>query len=385
MPLVEAIFWLTFFCLLYAWVGYPALLTIITFHCRSAKPLTKDEAQDWPHVTLLISAYNEEAMLRAKLNNSLALDYPPDRLEIIVVSDASTDRTDEIASAFAGKGIRLLRQPQRMGKTAALNLAVPLATGELVIFTDADALFIPSALQRLTRYFQDPKTGFVSGNTIYAHNTQAGTIEASNLYTRLEIFTKEHESLLGSCVGADGAIFAIRRNLFQPLAPTDINDFVIPLLVIAQGYNGKLAKRAVCIEEASDDDSHAYDRQVRITNRTLRAIFHYRQLLNPFRHPWFAFCLVSHKLMKFASPFFAVGLLASTIGLYGNGTLFVLFLTGQGVFYVLALLAALCPSIRRIRLLGMIFTFCLTNVAMLKGWATYLNGRTFITWMPGRA
>lgn len=361
------------------------VIAIAAFQKRSFGVAAAGKSRNWPHITLLISAYNEEAVLHAKLENALAMDYPAERLEIMVVSDASTDNTDQIAAKFANRGIRLIRQPQRMGKTAALNLAVPQAAGELVVFTDADAMFIPSALRSLAQPFDDPKTGFVSGRTIYVHSSKTGTVEASNLYTRLEIFTKHHESKLGCCIGADGAIFAIRKKLYRRLEPTDINDFVIPLLINAQGYAGKLAQQAVCIEEASADDAQAYDRQARITNRTLRAIFKHRQLLNPFRNPCFAFCLASHKLMKFASPFFMIGLLASNAGLIGSGNSFNLLFMGQGIFYGLAGLGAILPTYRRFRLVGMVFAFCLTNAAMLKGWTTALIGRTYATWVPGRA
>ena len=371
--------------LLYAWIGYPMTISLMAPTRRCVKTPATDKSSDWPHITLLISAYNEEAVLPNKLENALALDYPTERLEVMVVSDASTDRTDEIATAFAKRGVRLLRQPLRKGKTAALNLAVPKAEGELVVFTDADALFIPSALKRLARAFDDPATGFVSGRTVYIHHTEAVTVEASNLYTKLEIFTKVRESRLGSCVGADGAIFAIRKALYQPLDTVDINDFVIPLQIITQGYKGKLIPQAVCIEEASTEDAQAFDRQVRITNRTLRAIIKCRELLNPFRYPLFAFCLVSHKLMKFASPFFLLGMLLSNLVLVGHGIWFTLSIVGQGLFYGMTIFVALFPDYRRIRLLGIAFTFCLTNAAMLKGWITFLRGRTYTTWLPGRA
>src|SRR5581483_6161428 len=184
-----------------------------------------------PSMTLVISVYNEEAVIREKLENALALDYPRDLLEILVVSDGSTDRTVAIAEEYGARGIRLLVAPERHGKTAALNLAVPGARGEIVAFTDANAMFPPTMLRTIARNFSDPDVGLVTGWTKYVAR---GGHESVGLYvySRLERATKEAESLVSSCVGADGAVLAMRRALYRDLRHDDINDFVLPLDVV---------------------------------------------------------------------------------------------------------------------------------------------------------
>lgn len=212
MEIIELIFWISLAAILYTYIGYPFVLWILSFFKRKTPNVPLLNYQ--PKVSLLISAYNEEWIIRDKVINALSLEYPKDKLEIIVVSDASEDNTDKYVREFSTNGVRVIRQEERRGKTAALNLAVPETKGEIIIFSDANSFYDKKSISKLVSHFADPNIGLVSGSTKYFSAQGDRIMESANLYTRLERVTKRLESRLGSCVGADGAIFAIRKELY---------------------------------------------------------------------------------------------------------------------------------------------------------------------------
>ena len=197
------------------------------------------------------------------------LEYPRQLLEIVVISDGSTDRTNEIVQSYADRGVQLRVFEGRIGKTACLNRVVPEANGDVIVFSDANALYEKDAVRDLAANFSDPTIGFVTGSTRYAVMPGAGEAATVGLYAALEQFTKKAESRIGSCVGADGAIFAIRKHLYPPLGEADINDLVIPLTIVRRGYRGVLEPAAFCIEPTAGDARGEFRRQVRITSRSL--------------------------------------------------------------------------------------------------------------------
>lgn len=378
------IFWVSLFAIGYAYLGYPALLWILA---RFVKPKMAERLGDieepLPSVTLLISAYNEEKVIAEKIHNALSLDYSADLLEIVVVSDGSSDRTPQIVSEFADRGVVLRHYEGRIGKTACLNRAVPLATGEIIVFTDANSDYDRNALKALVHPFQDGTVGFVTGWTRYGSGDDMTVADSLGLYSKLELVTKLLESNLGSCVGADGAIFAIRKHLYPPLKDYDINDLVIPLAINEKGYCGVLAKRAICHEKDAGGSKGEFHRQVRITNRTIRAIFNYHRLLNPIKFGFFSFQIFSHKLCKFLVPFFMLGLLVSNLFLLPEGGFFVAAAVAQITFYAFAGFAgwtggrALASRAARV-----CSSFLMVNLAILVAWLKYAQGKTYTTWNP---
>jgi cellulose synthase/poly-beta-1,6-N-acetylglucosamine synthase-like glycosyltransferase len=235
-----------------------------------------------------------------------------------------------------------------------------------------------NALQTMVRHFNDPQIGFVTGRTKYISLNGNRTIEVTSAYTTLETFIKKKESDIGSCVGADGAIFAIRKNLFKPLKPNDINDLVMPFSIIKQGYRGVADDNAFCTEEISRNPEDDFQRQVRITSRTLRAIFSNSSLLNCFRFPVFSFQLISHKMIRFLGPFFLILLLLTNIALLPSGLFYKMFLAGQCVLYALAVSGIKIKT----KLLSIPLGFITMNYAFLKGWIHYIFGKTYTTWDP---
>ena len=284
--------------LLYAFAGYPLLLWLIV-RARGERRILHGTAL--PGVSVIISAFNEAAVIRQKLENTLALEYPGDRLEIVVISDASTDATDDIVREFAPYGVRLARQDARRGKTAGLNDVVPGVSGEIVVFSDANAMYAPDALRMLVRNFADPAVGCVTGEARYTETSHTAADDGERAYWNYEIKVKRLETAVGSMVGGDGAIYAIRKRLWQRLPDNAINDFLNPLQIASLGWRTVYEPAAVCFEETAGKVGTEYRRRIRIVSRSWRAIFQAPAVLNPFRVGFFAVSVVSHKVLRWLS------------------------------------------------------------------------------------
>jgi glycosyltransferase involved in cell wall biosynthesis len=331
-------------------------------------------------LTILISVYNEDRVIEKKVRNALSLKYPENLLEIMVVSDGSNDRTNEIVSEFKDPRLVLKAFPERSGKTACLNRVVPEAKGDIILFTDANSIFPADTILKLVRNFYDANVGLVTGWTKY---TPGGAGEGTGgVYSHLEMKTKYWESIISSCVGADGALFAIRKGLYRRLHVQDINDFVIPLHVISQEKRVVLDPDVYCFEQPSKGDREEYRRQVRITNRTLRAILGNPDFLDPFFHGSFAFFLLSHKLLRFLAPFFAAGFFITN-----------LFLLETSVFYIaLILLQILFLGLGLANMSGRVkgkwADLCkfllVTWFAQFMGWVRVLRRIPDTMWIPQR-
>jgi len=379
---IASTFWLALVANSYAYVGYPAILWLMSRFVRLDERIGPGQSRQLPPVTLIISAYNEEKVIGEKIENALSLDYPRELLEIVIVSDGSTDRTGEIVLKFAHQGTVLRHYEGRIGKTACLNRALPLAKGEIIVFSDANSTYEKSALKALVHPFQRSTVGFVTGWTKYGSG-EGPAADSLGLYSRLELITKELESRLGSCIGADGAIFAIRKELYLPLKDYDINDFVIPLSINERAYRGVLQREAICFEKDAGSAKGEFQRQVRITNRTIRAIMNYRQLLNPFRFGLLSFELFSHKVCKFLVPLFMVALLVTNLILAERGGFFLMAFIAQGIFYVAASAASFVPKGSLLSpMVEAARTFVVVNAAIALAWVKYLQGETYTTWSP---
>ena len=380
---IAVTFWVSLLAISYAYIGYPAILWLASRLGGFGQKNAAGQGTQLPSVTLIVSAYNEESVIGEKIENALSLDYPRELLEIVVISDGSTDRTGEIVLKFANQGVVLRHYEGRIGKTACLNRALPLAAGGIIVFSDANSTYEKGALKALLRPFQDRTVGFVTGWTQYGSGEDMSAADSLGVYSKLELITKELESRLGSCIGADGAIFAIRKELYLPLNDYDINDFVIPLSINEQGYRGVLQREAICFEKDAGSPKGEFRRQVRITSRTIRATMNYRQLLNPFRFGLLSFELFSHKVCKFLVPVFMVAMLVTNLILAVNGTFFLMALIAQGIFYVAAGSASFVPKKSVLsRMVEAAKIFVVVNAAIALAWAKYWQGETYTTWSP---
>jgi cellulose synthase/poly-beta-1,6-N-acetylglucosamine synthase-like glycosyltransferase len=378
----ELLFWLCASLLAYVYIGYPVLVGILAkLFPQPAMSLDQVELS----VSLIISAYNEAPVIAAKIENSLALAFPAERLEVIVVSDCSDDGTDEVVRGCAGRGVRLIRQNQRLGKSAALNYAVPQAGGSILVFSDANAMYQPDAVRRLVRHFSNPKVGYVVGNArYYEKGTESSSAQSEGLYWKLETYLKRKESIFGSVVGGDGAIYAIRRELYSPLLPTDINDFLNPLQIVTRGYTGVFEPAAVCYEEAAENFGQEYRRKVRIISRSLNALRRVPEALNPLLHTRHWFLLVSQKVLRWFAPFFMILCFAASLSLWRVPFYKIAFLL-QAVFYALALVGWKWRSGSKIgKLFSLAFYFCMVNLASLVGCVKCFRGNLSGKWAPPR-
>ena len=379
--MLVAIFWAALFLIVYTYLIYPVLLWLLAAGRKMPEyaPLS-----EWPAASLIIAAHNEEAVLRAKLENALAMDYPADQLDIIVVSDASTDGTDRIAAEFAGRGVRLHRQEVRRGKTAAQNAGVRLASGHFVAFSDANSMYAPSALKRLLAPFADERIGCVCGELQYANPDGQGAGKGEGLYWRYEQFLKCRESLLSSTLGANGAIYALRRELLVELRGDIISDFVAPLHVWRRGFRIAYEPMAVATEYSSGRFGDEFRRRRRIVSRSLYGLWTEAGVLNPWAHFLFAFQMFSHKLLRWLVPVWLLVVLAVNIPLAANEC-YGLLLALQVAFYGLAALGLLLPErLGRYWLFYVPAYFTATNWGTLLGLLSFLMGRRHRVWQPAR-
>lgn len=383
---MKALFWTALFLIVYPYVGYVGILWVLAR--MKQQEYRGVVVPSMPKVTVLISAYNEETAIERKIQNALALNYPKDCLEIVVVSDGSTDSTCKIVSQYAAAGVKLRQYEGRLGKTACLNRAVPLAEGEIIVFSDANALYQPGTIGEFVRHFGDPRVGFVTGSTRYvASHTEAfeSVADSMSLYARLQHITKDLESRAGSCIGADGAIFAIRKTYYQELQQDDINDLVLPLKIMKRGGVGRLAPGAVCTEEAFGSPEAQFRRQVRIANRTIRALMKNSDLLNPFKYGVIAVQVLSGKVLKMLCPICLLVLFGANLGLVREHWFYVLAFVGQLAIYSMVWLTSMgvkLPGLSRI--VSIAHTFVVVNAAIGLGWLHYFRGNTYATWTPVR-
>lgn len=369
-------FYIMVFLVAYPYFLYPIIVVLMSKIAGAAWERGEPEKM----ISVIISVYNEESVIREKIDNSLKLLYPEELLEIIIVSDGSTDQTDQIASSYEDKRVILKAFPERKGKTACLNQVVPGAKGDIIVFTDANSMFPPEALQKFSSNFACEQIGLVTGWTKY--RKPGGTEETVGSYARLEMVIKQAESMISSCVGADGAVFAIRKNLYRPLQDNDINDFVIPLNVIAQGKRVVLDPDVYCIEEPGENESKEYRRQARITNRTLGAIGRNLHFLNPFVYGSFAFFLFSHKVVRFLVPFTFLGALVTALLLANESIFYAGFAVAQLLFIGIGV-AGICKLFSG-RLTQLCSFFLLTTFAQLVGWIRWTTGKADVMWKPIR-
>lgn len=373
------LFWLCAALILWVYAGYPLFLLLIT-RWSNGRPVRHGAIA--PPVTLIISAYNEGKIIRKKLENSLALDYPRDRLEIMVISDCSDDETDAIVKADAGRGVRLLRMRERGGKTVGLNFAVPQAGGDIVIFSDANALYHRMVVRNIVRNFADETVGCVTGESRYEVDEDAAdSTESENLYWRYELALKRMETKIGSLVGGDGAIYAIRKKLFRPMRAEDLSDFVNPLQIVAQGYRNVYEPEAISFEGGAESFDKEFRRKVRIVNRAWRGLWRVKQVLNPFRFGFYTLQVISHKLLRWLIPVFMAGAFFANIFLLKHGKFYQALLASQITFYAFAAVGWLeSPRPSLSRLFYVPYYFCLVNYASLLGIISNYRGQKFAVW-----
>lgn len=378
LPLVY-LFWGCSSLVLVAYVGYPALVWWLARWFGRPPQVPPLATEDLPNLSLLIAAYNEAAVIEGRILNALQMDYPPEKLEIVVASDGSDDATFAIVERYADRGVRLLHHPQRRGKAATLNAAVPELKGDIILLSDANTYTDRSVPRNIVRWFQDSRVGVVCGRLVLT-DPHTGN-NADSLYWQYETFLKRCEGRLGALLGSNGAIYAIRKELYQPIpADTLVDDLVIPLQArlrtdCAIVYDCD----AVAREETSPNVWSEFHRRSRIGAGGFQSIQMLWRLLNPCRG-WVAFTFLFHKILRWFCPFFMLGALVTNALLWQEplyrGLLFV-----QVGFYLLSGLAVLVPAqFRSLKPLRLTTMFTSMNLALLVGFCRWLRGNHHGVW-----
>jgi cellulose synthase/poly-beta-1,6-N-acetylglucosamine synthase-like glycosyltransferase len=377
--LALAVFWASAAALAYTWLGYPALLRMLA---RRAAP-SPAKGSRAPDVSVIIAAFNEARCIAAKLDSTLgAQRYPAERLEAIVVSDGSTDATDALVAAYADRRARLIRQEPRSGKSPALNRGVAAARGEVLVFTDANALFGPDAIARLAAPFADPEVGLVSGQGLYADAAADARVAASG-YVRYEAAIKDGESALGFLASADGAIYAIRRSLYRDLAASQVNDLLHPIQAALAGYRCRFDGDAYTVEPPSGSGAQEFRRHVRIIAQGMHLLRCWLPALIRARRWRAVWMLASHRILRWASAFFLVGALLASAALHDRAPLYGLAFVTQLAFYALAAAGLAAERLgARLGALALPYFFCTVCLAGVAGFARFVRGGAEAVWSP---
>ena len=379
VTVTERLFWVCLGVGLYPYAIYPLCVVLL----KAIRPRAVSAESITPTVTVVISAYNEAPFIEATVRNKLTQNYPQTLLDVMVASDASNDGTDEVLSQLVRQEPRLtfFRQESRGGKTVALNAMVQRARGDIIVFSDANSMYDANTVRSLVAPFADHTVGYATGRMLYVDAQGSLVGDGCSAYMRYENRLRACESAIGSVVGVDGGVDAIRRSLYVPMRADQLPDFVLPLAIVEQGHRVVFVPQAVLKEEALADESAEYRMRIRVALRALWALWDKRALLNPLRFPLFSWQLVSHKLLRYLSvlPLSLAAVLNWL--LLSSGWVYVVLAGGQGCVLVLGLLARRGP-LRKVALARFCYYFLLLNCASAVALVRFLRGKKQVVWQP---
>ena len=379
--LLEIIFWACVLTLCYSYIGYPFVLTVINKVFYTLGPTSEEMVWNMPAVSIIIAAYNEEKVIGKKIENCLGLDYPAGLLDVWIASDGSSDKTNDIVKAYAGKDkrIHLLELP-RTGKSGVINKVMTSVKNEIVVFSDANPEFMQDALKNLAKHFQNNEVGCVCGRLVYRNPGGVVTGEGESAYWRYETALKKMESRIGYVAGANGAIYAIRRELFEPLDRNTINDdFEISMKIVIKGFKCIYEENAIAYEDVAPDMESEFNRHIRDGAGHYIAVLHLLGLLNPLLGIR-AFIYWSHRVLRWSAPFILVLVFVMNILLLDKGFYRVLFIPHFG-FYLLAVIGLINIKNRILPFfIYLPFYFCNLNLALLLGYINAASGKQQAMW-----
>ena len=378
---LQTVFWISAAMIFYVYAGYPLLVMLVSM--VSGKRVRKAVFE--PTVSLIITAYNEEKAIRSKIENSLLLDYPAHKLELLVASDGSTDETERIAKEFSDQNVKLVRQEGRAGKTETQNSAVKMAKGEIIVFSDATSMYQADVLRFIVPNFADDSVGCVAGKLLYVDQGDSAVGSGAKKYWQYETLIKESESRAGSLVGVSGCLYAVRRSAYVPMYPEACSDFLIATDLMQRGLRTVYEPNAICTEATNQKLNNEMRMRVRIIAQTIADLYRNREMLNPLRSGFYGIQLISHKLLRYAVPLFLiVTFLASTFLAVGS-MFFTVILGAQILFYLAAFVAWFLEMYgKRSKLLSIPLYFVLANIASLAGFYKFAIGERYARWEPVR-
>jgi len=379
--MVEFIFWFSLAVLLYTYFGYPIY---VFFKSDNARYSVYTDPDYKPLVSVIISAYNEDAYIEKKIENLLGSNYPAGKLEILIGSDGSSDGTNKILSKIRDERARTFIFPKRRGKVSVLNDLVPKAKGEILVLCDVRQMFDKDAIRTLVSDFADEKVGCVSGELAFSNKEELNRVSRGiRTYWEYEEFIRDCESTFYSIVGATGTIYAIRRDLYSP-PPKDtiLDDMYIPLAITRLGYRCILDKKAKAYKDPANTPEHEYKKKVRILTGLYQIFTMFIDRFNPFKSV-VAMPLFSHKFLRIVAPFFIILMFLSNLAL-SKDSLYSLFMIGQIIFYLLAVIGSVTYRSNGRKafagLLSTIYMFCFMNFTALVGFYRFVFSRQDIAW-----
>ncbi len=382
--LPKLLFWTSLIFISYTYIGYPVLLLI--WAKIFPQQIHKSNPKEYPTISVLIAAKDEENNIGSRIENLLAQNYPKDKIEIIIISDGSKDRTNEIVLEFTkppqeGKPlVKLVALSNNTGKPEALNQGITLANGKIIVFTDARQTFEPNAIKELIANFSDPQIGCVSGELLLMKNTASNIKEEMGLYWKIEKMVRKQESAIGSVAGATGAIYAIRKSLYQELPKeTLLDDVLTPMNIILQGFRTIFEGKALAYDTISKNASQEWRRKVRTLAGNWQLINLKPALFSPLHNPiWWRF--LSHKFFRLLVPFCLPLLFVSAI--LSEGTFYQAFTYLQLLFYIMAASGWLITQARSYRVINLGYFFMVLNFAALNGFWYWITGNCKNAWQP---
>jgi cellulose synthase/poly-beta-1,6-N-acetylglucosamine synthase-like glycosyltransferase len=376
--MAEIIFWVSLSLILYAYFGYPALLYLVS--AVKSNSIQKGPVQ--PRITIIIAAHNEERSIGGKIENTLCLDYRPEQREIIVASDGSTDRTNEIVLGYKDKGIILVAPLERKGKEHAQWQAIDVATGDILVFSDVATTLEKDALIHIASNFHDPTIGCVSSEDKILVDPK--TSGGEGFYVKYEMLLRRLESKVNSVVGLSGSFFAVRRNLCREWSTILPSDFLLVIRAVKNGYRAVIDPLTVGSYKSVRSEKEEFQRKRRTVMRGIAVLMNHPEILNPFKYGFFSIQLISHKLLRWLVPLFAVCVFVSNVCLIAESPAYQVLFAGQMVFYVLAVLGLLVKPLNRNVLVKVPAFLTLVNLSITVAWIKYLFGHRAIRWEPSR-
>lgn len=374
---LEIIFWFSIIFIAYTYFGYPLFLKILSLFRNKAV----HKAHITPFVTFIITAHNEQERITGKLENALSLDYPKDKLQIIVASDSSTDDTDNIVKTFESKGITLVRSSERRGKEYAQKLAVARAKGNILVFSDVAAILEKDALRNMVNNFNDPTVGCVSSEDKIISDD--GKITGENFYVKYEMLLRRLESRVNSLVGLSGSFFAARKDVCQNWAEDLQSDFNTVPNSIRMGLRGVSDPDTIGYYKNVTSDTQEFNRKIRTILRGIAVFMATKEMLNPFKYGFFSLQVISHKLFRWLIPFALISAFFTNLFLVNQSFYASLFLL-QITFYTLALIAIKNKVLGSKKIFKIPFFFTIMNLSIFIAWYRYLTGRRLVSWEPSR-
>jgi glycosyltransferase involved in cell wall biosynthesis len=374
---MRLLFWLSLVGAVYSYFLYPLVLLLLP----GRKPV-KTGGGIRPTVSIIVTAHNEAKRIEEKLRNTLALDYPREKLDIIVASDSSTDDTDNIARQFEAQAVRLVRAEERKGKEYAQGLAVNAARGDILVFSDVATSIPGGAIHRLVECFEDSAIGAVSSEDRFL--SESGQIVGEGVYVKYEMWLRRLESSVHSLVGLSGSFFAARKSICEDWRIDVPSDFNTALNCVHQHRIAVSNREVVGIYKNIADTSREYQRKFRTVIRGISAVAARPDVLNPFKFGFFAFQVFSHKVMRWLVPWFLILLLTANISLLHQHWIYQAVFTGQLAFYGLALLGFFAPITRAATIVKLPFFFTQVNTAILHAMIAFAIGKRVTVWNPSK-